>query len=335
MQRTVTDYERLRESPNPAPAGTFRMETTQEVAVRVVGIGQCSWDYLAVVDSFPTVDTKAEVHEWQEQGGGPVATALVTLARLGIPCDFFGIVGDDSAGDKIRSSFHSEGIDTTGLLTRENATSQTAFIAVELDTACRTIFWQRPSGKPLLPAELPDGFLSGCNFLLLDGLLTEASLWAARQAREHGIPVMLDAGRNRPGMLETAGMCDYVVASEQFALDLGWDGTSEGLAAIAVSIGSEVLTVTRGTQGSMTWHDGEIITVPAFPVTAIDTTGAGDVFHGGYIFGLLRGMELPDTIRFASAVAALKCSRIGGRAGIPDENSVIKFLARYGILLQL
>jgi len=303
--------------------------------VRVVGIGQCSWDYLAVVDSFPQVDTKAEVSDWQEQGGGPVATALVALARLGLSCDFFGIVGDDPAGDKIRTSFCSEGIGTTGLLTRVNATSQTAFIAIERGTASRTIFWQRPSGKPLLPAELPAGFLSGCNFLLLDGLLTEASLWAARQARESGVPVMLDAGRNRPGMLETAGMCDYVVASEQFARDLGWDGTGEGIAAIAVGIGSEVLTVTRGNLGSITWHDGEIITVPAFPVAAIDTTGAGDVFHGGYIFGLLRGMELSDTIRFASAVAALKCSRIGGRAGIPGTSAVIRFLSQHGIMLQL
>jgi ribokinase len=311
------------------------MVPVKEDVVRVVGIGQCSWDYLAVVDSFPAADTKAEVHEWQEQGGGPVATALVALARLGIPCDFSGIVGDDAEGDKIRASFLAEGVETTGLLTREKTTSQKAFIAIERHTARRTIFWQRPSGRPLRPEELRADLLNECHFLLLDGLLTEASLCAARQARDNGVPVMLDAGRNRPGMLETAKMCDYVVASEQFALDLGWDGTGEGLSAIAVGIGSEVFTVTRGALGSMTWHGGGILTVPAFPVAAVDTTGAGDVFHGGYIFGILQGLALPDTIRFASAVSALKCTRIGGRAGIPTLSETLGFLKQNGIPLRL
>lgn len=298
--------------------------------MRVVGIGQCSWDYLAVVDSFPEVDTKTEVRDWQEQGGGPVATALVTLARLGIPCDFYGIIGDDTEGAKIRNSLVADGVSTTGLLTRENAASQTAFIAIEGCTANRTIFWRRPTGNPLLPDELPNGFLDSCDFLLLDGLLAESSQFAALRARELGVPVMLDAGSNRPGMLETARLCDYVVAAERFALDLGWDGTSAGLQSLAVALGSRVLTVTMGNRGSITWHEGTIIEMPAFRIAAVDTTGAGDVFHGGYIYGLLRGMGPAETIRFASAMAAIKCTRIGGRAGIPNASEVFSFLARHG-----
>lgn len=303
--------------------------------MRVVGIGQCSWDYLAEVDSYPVVDSKVEVRDWQEQGGGPVATALVALARFGIPCDFYGIVGDDPEGDKIRRSLLEEGISTAGLLTRMNAASQIAFIAVEGGTASRTIFWRRPTGMPLLPAELQPGFLDSSDFLLLDGLLADASLFAAFEARKRGVPIMLDAGRNRPGMLETAGLCDYVVASEQFALDLGWDGATGGIHALAAAVGAGVFTVTRGSLGSITWHDGEIITIPAFPVAAVDTTGAGDVFHGGYIFGLLQGMNLADTIRYASAAAAMKCTRIGGRAGIPNHREVVCFLARHGIRIEV
>lgn len=298
--------------------------------MRVVGIGQCSWDYLAVVESFPAADTKTEVSNWQEQGGGPVATALVALARLGIPCDFFGVVGDDPEGDRIRESLSAERVSAAGLLTRESSTSQTAFIAIEAGTASRTIFWRRPTGKPLLPTELPQGFLEPCDFLLLDGLMAESSLFAARSARESGVPVMLDAGRNRPGMLEIAGLCDYVVASEQFALDLGWDGSMGGLNQLAAVVGAPVLTITMGDRGSMTCNRGGIVKVPAFRVAAVDTTGAGDVFHGGYIFGLLQGMELADAIRFASALAAMKCTRIGGRAGIPGRREVIDFLARQG-----
>ncbi len=303
--------------------------------MRVVGIGQCSWDYLAMVDSFPDNDTKAEVSDWQEQGGGPVATALVTLARLGIPCDFHGVVGDDPEGEKIRESLHNEGIGISGLVRREQALSQKAFIAIEKRSAKRTIFWERPSGMPLLPAELPEYPFDDCCFLLLDGLMSEISLFATEKARDLGIPVMLDAGKVRPGMLETAGLCDYLVASEQFARDLGWTGTPADFQQQAKELGAPVVTITLGAQGSITFRNSEIITTPAFQVKALDTTGAGDVFHGAYIFGLLRGLDLADTIRFASAVAAMKCRHIGGRSGIPDIPEALRFLTESGTIVSL
>jgi sulfofructose kinase len=303
--------------------------------MRVVGIGQCSWDYLAVVDSFPAIDTKAEVNDWQEQGGGPVATALVTLARLGVPCDFYGVVGDDPEGEKIRKSLCSEGVEISCLVTRENAISQKAFIAIEQGSAKRTIFWERPSGNPLLAEELPESLFDNCCFVLLDGLMSEVSLFAAHKARNLGIPVMLDAGKVRPGMLEIAGLCDYLVASEQFARDLGWAGNPADFQNHAKSLGAPVVTITLGGQGSITYRDTEIIVTPAFQVDALDTTGAGDVFHGAYIYGLLRGLDLADTIRFASAIAAMKCSRIGGRAGIPDKAEALRFLAKQGITLPI
>ena len=302
--------------------------------MRVVGIGQCSWDYLAVVDAFPASNTKAEVSDWQEQGGGPVATALVTLARLGVPCDFHGVIGDDQEGEKIKKSLRSEGIGISLLVTRENAVSQKAFIAIEQRSAKRTIFWERPSGNPLLPEELPGTLFDDCSFLLLDGLMSEVSLFAAKKAQSRGIPVMLDAGKIRPGTLEIAGLCDYLVASEQFACDLGWAGNPAGFQDQAKRLGATVVTITLGGQGSITYRDNEIIAIPAFQVDALDTTGAGDVFHGAYIFGLLEGLDLADTIRFASAVAAMKCRRIGGRAGIPDKAGAISFLAERGITLQ-
>lgn len=303
--------------------------------MRVVGIGQCSWDCLAVVDSFPAIDTKAEVSNWQEQGGGPVATALVTLARLGVPCDFHGVVGDDPESEKIRKSLLDEGVGTSHLITRKNAVSQKAFIAIEQGSAKRTIFWERPSGNPLLPGELPESFLDDCSLLLLDGLMSEVSLFAANKARYLNIPVMLDAGRVRPGMMEIAGLCDYLVASEQFALDLGWTGVPQDFRKQAHGLGSMVVTITLGAHGSITYRDSEIMAIPAFPIDALDTTGAGDVFHGAYIFGLLQGLDLADTIRFASAVAAIKCTRIGGRAGIPDKAASLRFLAEREVVIPL
>lgn len=296
--------------------------------MHVTGIGQCCWDYLGVVDAYPEADSKVEMQDWQEQGGGPVATALVALARLGVSCRFFGIVGDDDQGKMIRQSFIDEDVDVNGLITRIQASSQLAFIAVERESGRRTIFWKRPSGEPLRPDELSGHFLDGADFLLLDGLMGEVSLYAAQEARARRIPVMVDAGRIRPGMLELARNCDYVVASGQFARDISpcWETSLQDFMKQLESLGLSMVTVTLGERGSITFNHGEIIRIPAIPVKAVDTTGAGDVFHGGYIYGLMQGWDICETVRFASAMAALKCTRIGGRAGIPDLLETRQFL---------
>jgi ribokinase len=296
----------------------------------VTGLGQCSIDYLALVDSYPPVDTKKEVLQWHEQGGGPVATALAALCRLGIQCRFHGVIGDDGAGEKIRRSLQEEGVDAQGLIVRSDAASQVAFIAVEKGTGKRTIFWKRPTGEALRTAELPHDFLEATHFFLMDGLMQDVSHAAAMRARELNVPVMLDAGRMRPGMRELAGLSDYVVTSEEFAKDIGLTLDEDALRRKRDEIGAGVLTVTLGERGSITVWKDEVMRIPAFRVDAADTTGAGDVFHGGYIYGLLRGWGLRETVTFASALAAMKCRKIGGRAGIPRLNEVMEFLGERG-----
>ncbi|BBA69228.1 sugar kinase [Geobacter sulfurreducens] len=297
----------------------------------VTGLGQCCWDTLAEVEKYPSPDSKAESGHWVEQGGGPAATALVTVARLGLQCRFAGVVGDDAAGTLIRHALYAEGIDVAHLLTRPGAASQRAFIMVERPGGRRTIVWQRPTGAPLSPAELEEQFWSGSAFLHLDGLMEEASLHGAREARRRGIPVMVDAGRMRPGMRELAKLCDYLVAAEQFFLDLGWDGSGEQFARLADGLGAPVVTVTLGDRGSLTRHGGTTCHVPAFPVTTLDTTGAGDVFHGGYLFGLIKRWPLRETVVFASAAAALSCLHLGAQRGAPRLDEVIRFLVDRGI----
>jgi ribokinase len=297
--------------------------------MHVTGIGQCSLDYLAVVDQYPMPDTKREALTWEEQGGGPVATALVTLRRLGAEVSFYGVVGDDVAGERIRSSLLHEKVDITGLVTRARSSSQRAFIVIEEGSGRRTIIWKRPTGQPLVPQELRSGFLEGADFLLLDGLMAEASIHAAREAKRMKIPVMLDAGRVREGMLELARLSDYVVASEEFVRDMelpDFFKDETGFLMRARGLFPGVFTVTYGERGSVTLIDGEVVHQPAFNVEAVDTTGAGDVFHGGYAFGLLKGWSLGDTLRFASALAAMKCMCLGGRAGIPSFEAVMEFL---------
>lgn len=300
--------------------------------MKVVGLGQCSLDHLFIVDSYPLLDTKKEVIEWTVAGGGPVATALVSLSRLGIDCNFYGVVGDDEASLKIIESLQLEGVDIKGLIKRPDSYSQVAFIVVERGSGKRTIFWKRPSARPLKPEEIPRDFLDETDFLLLDGLMLEASLYVLKKAKEKNIPVMLDAGKLREGMIELASICDYVVCSEEFAKELrGESNPFEPEKAIMhmKSLGAKVITITLGERGSITASQDEVFHTPAFKVDVVDTTGAGDVFHGGYIYGLLQGWDIKEVVRFASAFAALKCRQLGGRAGIPTLKEVTTFLNNY------
>ncbi len=296
--------------------------------MKVIGLGQCAYDYLFVTDSFPVPDTKKEILEWTNAGGGPVATALAGLARLGIECRYHGIIGGDEAGKRIRESLLAEKINIDGLIERPGSDSQVAFIAVEKVTGKRTIFWKRPSAKPLHPDELPDNFLEGANFLLVDGLMAKTSIYAAKEARKKGIPVMLDAGRVREGMIDLANLSDYIVASEEFARGLRKDKPFDPEEAIEKirSFGAKAATITLGDKGSITLYNDDIFRTPAFKVDAVDTTGAGDVFHGGYIYGILQKWDIKEVVRFASAFAAIKCRKLGGRAGIPGLKETMEFM---------
>jgi sulfofructose kinase len=293
----------------------------------VVGVGQSAWDTLAIVDRFPQTDTKKEVLSWEEQGGGTLGNEMAALSRLGVSCRFYSVSGDDREGAAIRQSLADEGVDIAGVVTRPGSLSQKAFIVIDKSRGTRTIFWKPPSGDPLLVEEFPPDALSNADFLLLDGVMKDISLFAAREARNAGVPVMLDAGKTREWMLELARLCDYVVASEEFARnELGWKDDPESFRQEVSKHGLRITTITLGSRGSVTFAGDAVIPCPAFPVDVVDTTGAGDAFHAGYLYGLLQKWPLEETARFASAVAAMKCGKVGARAGIPRLSEVQRFL---------
>jgi len=296
--------------------------------VRVIGLGQCAFDVLGRVPFYPGPDQKAELTEVLEQGGGPVATALVTLSRLGVETSFVGRVGDDTYGTRIRSGLVDEGVDCKYLLTDVNATSQYAFIAVEKSTGRRNIFWHRGTARPLTSTEIPEDLIRSATLLHLDGLHHEASLAAARIARKNGVLTVLDGGSLREGTRELFPLIDHAVVSEKFALQLS--GGTDPAAALEplLSYGARAATVTLGGRGSLTLcADGpEIVHQPAFSVDVVDTTGCGDVFHGGYIYGVLQGWDIRRVLRFAAACSALKACALGGRTAIPSAEEVECFL---------
>jgi len=180
----------------------------------VFGLGQCCLDYLTTIDHFPPPDSKCEFSTLSIEGGGPVATAMVALSRWGLSCSVAGAVGDDAFGGIILKSLTNEGVDTRGLLVRRGGCSQFAFITAEPGSGRRTVFWRRPTGAPLQPDEVDFAAVRRARLFYTDGLMAAASLAAARTARKAGVPVVVDAGTLRDGMLDLARLSDVFLASE-------------------------------------------------------------------------------------------------------------------------
>ncbi len=291
-----------------------------KTAPLVFGLGQCSLDYIGKAAAYPPPDTKCEFTDMAIQGGGPVATALVALSRWGLRCYMAGNVGDDEFGEKITVSLDAEGVDTSGIIVRNGCSSQFAFIVSEEQGGRRTIFWQRPTGKPLQPDELDLAVLKRSRLLHTDGLFTEAALFACRQAREAGIPVIVDGGTLREGMLDIARFSDCFIASETFSRSLGPDPVES--CRILAGLGVNFAGVTLGANGYVALANGRIIKKPAYPSRAIDTTGCGDVFHAGVIYGLVRGWTAEKCLDCGAWAAALVSAKTGGRSGIPTRQEL-------------
>ena len=298
----------------------------KERIFKVFGLGQCCLDYIGKIFSYPQADTKCEFSDMVIQGGGPVATALVALARWGISCAFAGVIGDDHFGTMIKSSLDDEKINTSGILVRNGFESQFAFIVAEPSVGRRTIFWQRPTGPSLTPEEIDYRLVRNAKVIHTDGIFTEASLAACKVAKDAGVQVIVDAGSLREGMLELARLSDYFLASETFAKALVGEYKPLEACRKMAELGPKVVCVTLGSKGYIALDRGKIIERPAYQVEAVDTTGCGDVFHAGFIYGLLEKWNVDKCFDFAAWVGAMVSLRLGGRAGIPtlaDWNRVV------------
>ena len=284
---------------------------------KVSGLGQCCLDYIGKIASYPPPDTKCEFSDMVIQGGGPVATALVALSRWGVSCAFAGVLGDDQFGAMIKLSLDDEGIDTGGILVRKGFDSQFAFIAAEPTVGNRTIFWRRPTGPALSPDEIDYRMIRNARVFHTDGIFTEASLAACKAAKEAGVQVVVDAGSLREGMLELARLSDYFLASATFAEALvGEDKPMDACFKLA-ELGPRVVGVTLGPKGYVALDRGRMIRRPAYPVAAVDTTGCGDVFHAGFIYGLIEKWNVDKCFDFAAWAGAMVSLKLGGRTGIP------------------
>ena len=297
-------------------------------AFDVVGIGSATVDYLGVVPHHPDQDTRLEMLDFTRQGGGSVATALVTLARLGRSVAYVGRVGDDEAGRFVLDAFEEEGVDTSWVVVQPGATQVNAFIMVDQQSGKRTILWTRKNKAVLRPEELQADQVQAGAFLYLDEYDTSTAIAAAKIARQGGVRVVLDAESTRPGMEELIPLADVLIASHEFSRAFtGEADFIQGARAIQLRLPKALVVVTAGELGCYCIGEGRAFHQRAFAVEVVDTTGCGDVFHGAFIYGLLEEWSLEHTAEFACATAALKCRALGGRAGIPRLEEVHVFLA--------
>ncbi len=297
--------------------------------MRIVGIGIAARDITVRVDPLPAPDTKTRAAGFAESGGGPVPTALVTLARLGHDCSFGGIVGHDDTGWFILAGLESEDVETGGVVRRLGFASPVSVILVEADGRRRVLEWNQ-AAVTVTPEDLGRILqaVDGCRALLLDARFPEAQVEAARRARRAGAIVMLDCGHPRPGVEDILALSDVAIFSHSFARRLhgdaadlpGFVGTlreamaAGGLRIAGLTLGAEGCLIADGTH--------EPVRVPGIPVEAVDTTGAGDVFHGAFLHELLSGADAVQAARFANAAAGLKCRGLTGRAPLPQEDGI-------------
>lgn len=295
--------------------------------VEVIGVGQACVDYLGRLKTYPEEDGKVELLDINTQCGGPASTALVTLSRLGIKTGFFGSIGDDPLGEEIIKGLKDDNIDISGLKINPGHTSQFAFIAINAGDGRRTIFWHRGSTPPLKAQDIDLGIYPNARFLHVDSLMVEAIGEAVKQAKQRQMKVVMDAGTLREGILDILEMVDVLIASEQFSIQLAPDYKDPKYPLKKMlSYGVKEAIITLGSRGSVGLSKDEFIKQEAYSVRAVDTTGAGDVYHGAYIYGLINDWNMKECMRFASAVSAIKCMKIGARQGIPHLDQVKRFM---------
>ena len=293
-----------------------------------LGFGICALDYLSILDPYPGLDEKIDVLASSIQGGGPVPTAMAALSKLGAKVAFVGKVGDDYEGKLIRSELKKFKVNTDFLIVDKKVKSLKAFIWVDKSSGKRTVALDRIKMSPIKPEEL--SFLKKVSFryLHLDGRDIEANIYMAKKAKKDGSEVVLDLGSLRENIENLFPYVDYLVVSKKFAYDYAKLKDLSQACLELKKIGFKCVVITISEKGCL-WTDSQKVNYfPGFKIDVVDTTGAGDVFHGAFIFGLLRKWKMEKIIEFASACAALKCRKLGGREGIPNLKQVESFLRK-------
>jgi sugar/nucleoside kinase (ribokinase family) len=324
----------MRKSTSGAPGAP---EAGQPQPVQVVGLGYCVYDILALVPRVPQFDDveMAHVSDLVFDGGGPVGTALTAVSRLGERAGYVGLLGEDSEGFWLRDRFISDRVDVAHLRLSPAVGTNVCVILVDQRTAGRAfICHQRISSGDLRLDDDDREYIRSARILHLDGQFIPAAVQAAGWARDAGVKVSFDGNHPRHGLDRLLPLVDWLIVARPFPeAQTGLSNLDQAAAAL-LDRGPELLVVTDGESGCHVWAPGRHFHSPGFRVGARDTTGAGDAFHGAFLYAMLQGWGLRQTARFASAAAALNCLTLGGRRGLPSLQQVRTLLSTTPTVLE-
>ncbi len=301
----------------------------------VIGLGASTIDILTLVDHFPTRRENQQALALTIEGGGPVATAMVTVSRLGGKTAMLDSIGDDWAGALVLQGFQTAGVDTDYIEIHPGCTTSTSNILVSAKDGARGIMWMPGSVPELSLSEPQKSAIRSAKIIHLNGRHATACLEAVKLAKEYNVRISFDGGANkfRPELKKLLPLTDICIVAKDFAEKYTGETEISRSAELLLKEGPEIAVVTDGINGSwVRTKAGLSIHQPAFlfPAT-VDTTGCGDSYHGAFLFGLLKGLPAEKAAILASAVSALNTQHLGGRSGLPHFDEVMKFLADKGL----
>jgi sulfofructose kinase len=294
---------------------------TQTSKVDLVGVGLNATDTVIPLSRFPSPGSKVEFGASRILPGGQTASTVVACQQWGLSTRYVGKIGDDSAADLHRNEFDRLGVEAH-LLAVPSCPSQQSFILVDADGE-RTVLHRHDDALALHADELNRDWIVNARALHIDGWDTAAATRAARWAREAGIPVIADLDELYPGIEQLLETVDYPIVSRDFPTRLTGEPDLETALRVMYSrYGSLLVAATLGHEGVLSWDGKHFHHASAYRVPVADTTGAGDIFHAGFIYGLLQGWPLERQLDFACAAAALNCTAVGARGGIQSVEAI-------------
>ena len=294
----------------------------------VVGVGLNATDTLLVVSHFPAYGGKVPFIQEILSPGGQVASALVACSRLGLRTKYIGTLGDDERGRIQMESLTGSNIDLTHVQQRHNCSNQSAYIIIDQSTGERTVFWNRPECLAITPEEITPDQITCARLLHIDGHDTPAVARAASLARANNIPVTVDVDTIYPGFENVLPNVDYLIASSEFPAR--WTRIEDpfrALQKLQSDYGMKVAAMTLGAHGALALAEGRFVYAPAFVINCVDTTGAGDVFHGAFCYAVLQDMAIDRALEFSNAMAALNCLGVGARGHIGGLDEIHRMMA--------
>jgi len=288
----------------------------------ILGIGENATDTVLQLSQFPPLGSKVEMLGTQIMLGGQVATALIACQRWGLRTHYVGVVGDDHAAELHRRELRRAGVHSD-LAQVPRTLSQMSFILIDTSSGERTIVWRRDPRLTVPPAFLQRSWVTGARLLHIDGHDPATTSVAASWARASGIPVVADLDHMSPGLQRLLPFVDYPVTSKEFPLDAtGEKNLLKALPQLQRKYGSRAVCATIGVDGALAWDGTRFWYAASYKVRVVDTTGAGDLFHAAFSYGILHRWDLQRILDFACAAAGLNCETLGARGGISSLSKV-------------